>query len=60
MPQFLVDLGSTFAGNPLSCVAGLAAIEAIEKDGLLARSTAIGKRFEERVEGLAEKVVVDW
>jgi 4-aminobutyrate aminotransferase / (S)-3-amino-2-methylpropionate transaminase / 5-aminovalerate transaminase len=38
-------LGSTFAGNPLSCVAGLAALETIEKDGLLARSTAIGRRF---------------
>ncbi len=48
-------LGSTFAGNPLSCVAGLAAIEAIEKDGLLARSTFIGKRFEERVKGWQKK-----
>jgi len=44
-------LGSTFAGNPAACVAALAAIETIEKDGLLARSTAIGKRFEERVHG---------
>ena len=44
-------LGSTFAGNPLSCVAALAAIETIEKEGLLARSTAIGKRFEERARG---------
>jgi 4-aminobutyrate aminotransferase/(S)-3-amino-2-methylpropionate transaminase len=41
-------LGSTFAGNPLSCVAALAAIDTIEKEGLLARSTSIGKRFEER------------
>jgi len=41
-------LGSTFAGNPLSCVAALAAIETIEKEGLLARSTAIGEHFEER------------
>lgn len=41
-------LGSTFAGNPLSCVAALAAIETMEKDRLLARSTLIGKRFEER------------
>jgi len=41
-------LGSTFAGNPLSCVAALAALETIEKDGLLARSRALGKRFEER------------
>lgn len=41
-------LGATFAGNPASCVAGLAALESIEKDGLLARSAAIGRRFEER------------
>jgi 4-aminobutyrate aminotransferase/(S)-3-amino-2-methylpropionate transaminase len=41
-------LGSTFAGNPISCVAALAAIETIEKEGLLERSVAIGKRFEER------------
>ena len=41
-------LGSTFAGNPASCAAALASIEIIEKEGLLARSTAIGKRFEER------------
>jgi 4-aminobutyrate aminotransferase / (S)-3-amino-2-methylpropionate transaminase / 5-aminovalerate transaminase len=41
-------LGSTFAGNPASCAAALAAIEVIEKEGLLARSTAIGKCFEDR------------
>ncbi len=48
-------LGGTFAGNPLSCVAALAAIETIEKEGLLARSTAIGKRFEERAHGWQKK-----
>ncbi len=48
-------LGSTFAGNPASCAAALASIEAIEKDGLLARSTAIGKRFEDRVKGWQKK-----
>jgi 4-aminobutyrate aminotransferase / (S)-3-amino-2-methylpropionate transaminase / 5-aminovalerate transaminase len=48
-------LGSTFAGNPLSCVAALAAIETIEKDGLLKRSTAIGKLFEERARGWQKK-----
>ncbi len=42
------SLGSTFAGNPLSCVAALAAIETIEKEGLLERSVSIGKLFEER------------
>jgi len=48
-------LGSTFAGNPMSCVAALAAIETIEKDGLLERSNAIGKRFVGRVEGWKKK-----
>jgi 4-aminobutyrate aminotransferase/(S)-3-amino-2-methylpropionate transaminase len=42
-------LGSTFAGNPAACVAALAAIETIEQDGLLARSAALGRRFETRV-----------
>jgi 4-aminobutyrate aminotransferase / (S)-3-amino-2-methylpropionate transaminase / 5-aminovalerate transaminase len=41
-------LGGTFCGHPLSCAAALAAIETIEKDDLLARSTATGRRFEER------------
>jgi 4-aminobutyrate aminotransferase/(S)-3-amino-2-methylpropionate transaminase len=48
-------LGGTFAGNPLSCVAALAAIEMIEKEGLLARSAAIGRRFEERARGWQKK-----
>jgi 4-aminobutyrate aminotransferase / (S)-3-amino-2-methylpropionate transaminase / 5-aminovalerate transaminase len=39
-------LGGTYCGHPLSCVAALAAIETIEKDGLLARSTEVGKHFE--------------
>jgi len=33
---------STFGGGPLACAAALAAIEAIEEDGLLARAQAIG------------------
>jgi 4-aminobutyrate aminotransferase/(S)-3-amino-2-methylpropionate transaminase len=48
-------LGSTFAGNPAACVAGLAALETIEKDGLLARSTEIGRRFEARVNSWKKK-----
>ena len=41
-------LGSTFAGNPASCAAALAAIEMMESSELLQRSTAIGKIFEAR------------
>jgi predicted acetylornithine/succinylornithine family transaminase len=36
---------STFGGNPIACRAGLAAIETIEQDGLLARAAAVGERF---------------
>ncbi len=48
-------LGSTFAGNPLACVAALAALETIEEDGLLDRSTEIGKRFEQRAHAWQKK-----
>jgi len=48
-------LGGTFGGNPLSCVAALATIETIEKEGLLARSMELGKRFEERARSWQKK-----
>jgi 4-aminobutyrate aminotransferase/(S)-3-amino-2-methylpropionate transaminase len=41
-------LGGTYCGHPASCAAALAAIETIEKDGLLERSTALGNHFAER------------
>jgi len=48
-------LGGTFSGHPASCAAALAAIETIEKEGLLARSTALGKHFELRARGWQKK-----
>jgi 4-aminobutyrate aminotransferase/(S)-3-amino-2-methylpropionate transaminase len=48
-------LGGTYCGHPASCAAALAAIETIEKEGLLERSTAIGKHFEERARGWQKK-----
>ena len=48
-------LGSTFAGNPASCAAALAAIETIEREDLLTSSTATGKRFEDRAKGWQKK-----
>src|SRR5215467_6534505 len=41
-------LGGTFGGNPVVCAAALAAIDIIEKDGLLGRSIQLGRRFAER------------
>jgi 4-aminobutyrate aminotransferase/(S)-3-amino-2-methylpropionate transaminase len=45
------SLGGTYCGHPLSCAASLAAIETIETENLLARSTALGERFEKRARG---------
>src|SRR5207245_7205878 len=49
------SLVGPYSGQPLSCAAALAAIETIEEDGLLARSTAIGKLFEERARSWQKK-----
>lgn len=41
-------LGGTFTGNPVSCEAALAVLEIIEREGLCARATELGLRFEKR------------
>lgn len=41
-------VGSTFAGNPLSCAAALAVLDIIEEEGLIARAEEIGRRLRER------------
>ncbi len=41
-------LGGTYGGNPVACAAALAAIDAIEHEGLLARSTAMGETLKAR------------
>jgi 4-aminobutyrate aminotransferase/(S)-3-amino-2-methylpropionate transaminase len=38
-------LGGAYVGNPVACAAALAAIEVIEEECLLARSTALGEMF---------------
>ena len=43
---------STFGGNPIACRAGLATVETIEDDLLLARGTAIGERFRTQFEAM--------
>ena len=56
-PQFAAKLvpgthAATFGGNPIACQAGLAAIETIEQDGLLARAGRIEELFRKRFEAL--------
>ena len=41
-------LGGTFAGNPVSCAAGLAVIDAIQKENLCERAEGFGEHFKER------------
>jgi acetylornithine/succinyldiaminopimelate/putrescine aminotransferase len=47
---------STFGGNPIACRAGLATIETIEEEGLLARGRAIGERFRAHFERLRDEM----
>ncbi|GAA0739758.1 4-aminobutyrate--2-oxoglutarate transaminase [Dactylosporangium roseum] len=47
-------LGGTFGGNPVACVAALAAIETMEAEDLPARARAIEELFTTRLRRLAE------
>ena len=46
---------STFGGNPLSCAAGIGAIQALTKDGLIENAAKMGKIFINELERLKEK-----
>jgi 4-aminobutyrate aminotransferase/(S)-3-amino-2-methylpropionate transaminase len=52
-------LGGTYGGNPVACAAALAAIKAIEDEGLLARSTALGQHFRARFADIGARVAPD-
>lgn len=45
---------STFGGNPLSCAAGIAAIQALTQDGLVENAKKMGERLKEGLENLKE------
>ncbi|UZN04985.1 acetylornithine transaminase [Cellulomonas sp. S1-8] len=49
--------GTTFGGNPVASVAGLATIGVIERDGLLAHVTALGERLRERLRSTGNPLV---
>ncbi|WP_300019631.1 4-aminobutyrate--2-oxoglutarate transaminase [uncultured Roseobacter sp.] len=49
-------LGGTYGGNPVACAAALAAIEAIESEGLLARSLEMGETFRARFAEIGARV----
>ncbi len=49
------SLGGTFGGNPVACAAALAAIDLIEKQGLVEKAARMGEKVRERFEGLWKK-----
>jgi len=53
-PQML-ETGLTYCGHPLSCAAGVAAIESYQEEGLIARSRALGTSMLARLRQMQER-----
>jgi acetylornithine/N-succinyldiaminopimelate aminotransferase len=51
--------GSTFAGNPIACAAGLAVLYAIERDGLLENAAEVGARLRDGISALNHPAVAE-
>jgi 4-aminobutyrate aminotransferase-like enzyme len=49
-------LGGTFGGNPLSCAAALAVLDALAEPGFRSRSEELGRRLRAGLDGLASRV----
>jgi 4-aminobutyrate aminotransferase / (S)-3-amino-2-methylpropionate transaminase / 5-aminovalerate transaminase len=49
------EIGGTYGGSPLGCVAALEVIRTIEEDNLIERAKMIGDKFLERFQPLHEK-----
>lgn len=47
--------GHTYAGNPLACAAGLAVIDEIERNALMANTTTMGEKLKAGLSGLMQK-----
>jgi acetylornithine/N-succinyldiaminopimelate aminotransferase len=49
--------GSTFGGNPVAAIAGLAVIAVIERDGLLDHTKALGEHVAAAITGLCHPLI---
>jgi len=49
--------GSTFGGNPLAAAAGLAVLDTIDRDGLLAHTTSVGSHLADSVASLGHPLI---
>lgn len=52
------EIGGTYGGSPLGCVAALKVIEMMEEDGLIERANAIGRQIIEHFKAMQEKYPV--
>jgi len=50
--------GFTYAGNPLACAAGLAVIEEIERQGMIANAARMGEVLKTRLEDLMQRYAI--
>ena len=48
-------LGGTFGGNPLSCAAAIAVLEAVREPSFMAQGIAVGDKVRDRLEALAKR-----
>lgn len=51
------DHGSTFGGNPLACMAALAVLKVIERDGLVGHAAEMGEMLHTAIQSLGGKEV---
>ncbi len=47
--------GFTYAGNPLACAAGLAVLDEIERQGMIANAASVGDLLKARLAGLMDR-----
>lgn len=57
-PDFALHHGFTYSGHPTVCAAGLANLDIIEREGLIARARKLTPRFKRRLEALAHHGIV--
>jgi acetylornithine/N-succinyldiaminopimelate aminotransferase len=53
------DHGTTFGGGPVVCAAALAVLDTVEREGLLAASTALGTRLADGIRALDHPLVAE-
>lgn len=58
-PDFLLRTGFTYSGHPTATAAGLACLDVLEADGLVARAVTLGQRLEAGLRALLADGIVE-